>query len=62
MLPKPPALYLRRPPPLPPPLRVGRGSSAGVGGHYPIWAVGNDPPTGVNPALRPLLHNWEASR
>ena len=32
-----------------------------VGGHYPVWAIGNDPPTGVNPILRPLLHKWEAN-
>ena len=32
-----------------------------VGGHYPVWAVGQDPPTGVNPILRPLLHKWEAN-
>lgn len=31
-----------------------------VGGHYPVWAIGQDPPTGVNPTLRPLLHRWEA--
>ena len=27
-----------------------------VGGHYPVWAIGQDPPTGINPTLRPLLH------
>jgi hypothetical protein len=32
-----------------------------VGGHYPVWAIGQDPPTGVNPILRPLLHKWEAN-
>ena len=31
-----------------------------VGGHYPVWAVGQDGPTGVNPILRPLLHKWAA--
>lgn len=25
-----------------------------------MWAIGNDPPTGVNPVLRPLLNKWEA--
>jgi tartrate-resistant acid phosphatase type 5 len=32
-----------------------------VGGHYPVWAIGTDPPTGVNLILRPLLHKWEAN-
>ena len=31
-----------------------------VGGHYPVWAIGNDPPTGVEEELRPLLNKWEA--
>ena len=31
-----------------------------VGGHYPVWAIGNDPPTGVEEQLRPLLNRWEA--
>ena len=31
-----------------------------VGGHYPVWAIGNDPPTGVEEDLRPLLNKWEA--
>lgn len=31
-----------------------------IGGHYPVWAIGQDPPTGVNPVLRPLLNKWEA--
>ena len=31
-----------------------------VGGHYPMWAIGNDPPTGVEEKLRPLLNRWEA--
>eukprot|EP01046_Picozoa_sp_COSAG06_P005324 COSAG06_NODE_237_length_19433_cov_92.613961_12_plen_111_part_00 len=32
-----------------------------VGGHYPVWAIGNDPPTGVEQLLRPLLNKWEAN-
>eukprot|EP01043_Picozoa_sp_COSAG02_P011771 COSAG02_NODE_439_length_22308_cov_18.013508_17_plen_430_part_00 len=32
-----------------------------VGAHYPVWAIGQDPPTGINPILRPLLHKWEAN-
>merc|ERR1712054_190505 len=31
-----------------------------VGGHYPVWAIGKDPPTGVQQKLRPLLNKWEA--
>lgn len=31
-----------------------------VGGHYPVWAIGNDAPTGVQQKLRPLLNKWEA--
>jgi len=31
-----------------------------VGGHYPVWAIGQDRPTGVNAVLRPLLNKWEA--
>lgn len=32
-----------------------------VGGHYPVWAIGNDPPTGVRQILRDLLNKWEAN-
>ena len=31
-----------------------------VGGHYPIWAIGDDSPTGIEEPLRPLLNRWEA--
>ena len=31
-----------------------------VGGHYPVWAIGQDPPTGVNGILRGLLNEHEA--
>eukprot|EP00937_MAST-01D_sp_MAST-1D-sp2_P001000 g1000.t1 len=31
-----------------------------VGAHYPVWAVGQDPPTGVEQQLRPLLNKFEA--
>lgn len=31
-----------------------------VGAHYPVWAIGSDPPTGVEETLRPLLNKWEA--
>ena len=29
-----------------------------VGAHYPVWAIGHDPPTGVEETLRPLLNKW----
>ena len=29
-----------------------------VGAHYPVWAIGSDPPTGVEQSLRPLLNKW----
>jgi hypothetical protein len=29
-----------------------------VGAHYPVWAIGNDPPTGVEETLRPMLNKW----
>jgi len=32
-----------------------------VGGHYPVWAIGNDKPTGVREILRGLLNKWEAN-
>jgi len=32
-----------------------------VGGHYPVWAIGKDPPTGVEDKLRPMLNKWEAN-
>jgi acid phosphatase/tartrate-resistant acid phosphatase type 5 len=32
-----------------------------VGGHYPVWAIGQDPPTGVRQILRDLLNKWEAN-
>lgn len=32
-----------------------------VGGHYPVWAIGNDPPLGVRQILRDLLNKWEAN-
>ena len=31
-----------------------------VGGHYPVWAIGDDSPTGIEKPLRPLLNRWEA--
>jgi hypothetical protein len=31
-----------------------------VGGHYPVWAIGQDPPTGVRQILHDLLNKWEA--
>jgi len=31
-----------------------------VGGHYPVWAIGQDPPTGVRNILRGLLNTYEA--
>jgi len=31
-----------------------------VGGHYPVWAIGQDPPTGVNAILRDLLNEHGA--
>ncbi len=31
-----------------------------VGGHYPIWAIGQDAPTGVRQQLRSLLNEHEA--
>jgi hypothetical protein len=32
-----------------------------VGGHYPVWAIGQDKPTGVRQILRDLLNKWEAN-
>jgi hypothetical protein len=32
-----------------------------VGGHYPVWAIGQDRPTGVRDILRGLLNKWEAN-
>ena len=32
-----------------------------VGGHYPVWAIGQDPPTGVRQILRDKLNKWEAN-
>jgi hypothetical protein len=32
-----------------------------VGGHYPVWAIGQDPPTGVRQVLRDLLNKYEAN-
>lgn len=31
-----------------------------VGGHYPVWAIGQDGPTPVRALLRGLLNKWEA--
>ena len=31
-----------------------------VGGHYPVWAIGQDGPTPVREILRGLLNKWEA--
>ena len=32
-----------------------------LGGHFPVWAIGRDPPTGVRQILRDLLNKWEAN-
>jgi hypothetical protein len=31
-----------------------------VGAHYPVWAIGNDGPTGIRATMRPLLERWGA--
>jgi len=31
-----------------------------LGGHFPVWAIGQDPPTGIRQILRDLLNKWEA--
>ena len=31
-----------------------------MGGHYPVWAIGQDPPTGIRQDLRDALNKWEA--
>eukprot|EP01047_Picozoa_sp_COSAG01_P038265 COSAG01_NODE_3096_length_6591_cov_5.863986_2_plen_76_part_00 len=31
-----------------------------MGAHYPVWAIGQDGPTGIRSTMRPLLERWGA--
>lgn len=32
-----------------------------LGAHYPVWAIGQDGPTGIRATIRPLLERWNAN-